>query len=162
VADVSLLVWTFDQVAPAKEGMHSLKRLSKHQPAVLAAALLVKDAEGRISVEEMGDVDKKHGALFGALTGGLLGLVGGPAGLAVAAAAGAVAGRAVARRIDLGFPEEFLKAAAAKLESGKSAVLALVDKGSVDQLSAPLAGSEGAPLHMPVTDELLAKLAAEV
>ena len=163
VADANLLVWTFDQVAPAKEGMRSLKRLSKQeQGAVLAAALLVKDAEGRTSMEEMGDVDKKHGALFGALTGGLLGLVGGPAGLAVAAAAGAVAGRAAAKRIDLGFPEEFLKGAANKLESGRSAILALVEKGSVDKLSTALAGSGGSFLQMPVTDELLAKLAAEV
>ena len=163
VADVNLLLWAFDQVEPAKAGMRSLKQLSKQErSAVLAAALLVKDAEGKISMEEMGDIDKKHGALFGAVAGGLLGLVGGPAGLAVAAAAGAVAGRATAKRIDLGFPEELLKAAADRLESGRSAILALVEKGSVDKLSAALASSGGSPLQMPVTDELLARLAAEV
>jgi uncharacterized membrane protein len=129
VADANLLVWTFDQVEPAREGMQSLKHLShQERGAVLASALLVKDAEGRTSMEEMGDVDKKHGALFGAVTGGLLGLVGGPAGFAVGAAAGAVAGRATARRIDLGFPEEFLKVAADRLESGRAAVLVLVEK----------------------------------
>jgi len=163
VADVNLLAWTYDQARAAKEGMQSLKHLSKQERgAVLAAALLAKDAEGRISVAEMGDVDKKHGALLGAVTGGLLGLVGGPAGLAVAVAAGAVAGRAAAKRIDLGFPEEFLKGIADRLESGRSAVLALVDKGSVDKLSAALASSGGSFLQIPVTDELLARLAAEI
>jgi uncharacterized membrane protein len=163
VADANLMVWTFDQVEPAKEGMQTLKHLSQQErDAVLAAALLVKDAEGKTSMEEMGDVDKRHGALFGAVTGGLLGLVGGPVGLAVGAAAGAVTGRATARRIDLGFPEEFLKEAADRLEAGRSAILALAEKGNVDKLSAALASSAGAPLQMPVTDELLARLAAEV
>ena len=163
VADVNLLIWTFDQVEPAKEGMHTLKHLShQERGAVLAAALLVKDAEGRTSMEEMGDIDKKHGALFGAVAGGLLGLVGGPVGLAVGAAAGAATGRATAKRIDLGFPEELLKRAADRLESGRSAILVLVEKGSEDKLSAALAGSGGTFLQMPVTDDLLARLAAEV
>ena len=163
VADVNLLLWTFDQVKPAREGMQSLKHISRQERgAVLAAALLVKDAEGRTSVEEMGDVDKKHGALLGAVTGGLLGLLGGPAGLAVGAAAGAVTGRATAKRIDLGFPEEFLKGAADRLESGGSGILALVEKGSADKLLAALASSGGASMQMPVTDEVLARLAAEV
>ena len=163
VTDVSLLLWTFDRVDAAKEGMQSLKHHSHQEHgAVLAAARLVKDAEGRTSVQEMGDVDKKHGALFGAVTGGLLGLVGGPAGLVVGATAGAVTGRAAARRIDLGFPEEFLKDVADRLESGRSGILALVEKGSADKLLAALAGSGGTSLQLPVTDEVLARLAAEV
>lgn len=162
VAGVNLLVWTFDQVETAKEGMKSLKRLAKgERGAVLAGALLVKDAEGQVRVEEMGDVDKKHGALFGTVAGGLLGLVGGPAGVALGAAAGALTGRATAKRIDQGFPDEFLKKATERLESGRSAVLALVEKGRVDDVSAALAGSGGSLLQMPVTDDLLARLAAE-
>jgi uncharacterized membrane protein len=163
VADVNLLIWTFDQVDTAKKGMQSLKHLSQQEGnAVIAAALLVKDAKGKLSVKEMGEFDKKQGALFGAVAGGLLGLVGGPAGFAVLAAAGAVTGRATAKRIDLGFPEEFLKAAADKLESGRSAILALVEKKKVDMFAEALAGSGGIFLQMPVTDELLARLAAEV
>ncbi len=163
VTDTSLLIWTFDQVEPAKAGMRTLKHLSKQQrAALLAAALLVKDAEGKATMEEMGDVDKKHGALFGAVTGGLLGLVGGPLGLAVGAAAGAATGRAAARRIDQGFPEEFLKATTTRLEAGRSAILALAQKGGVDELAAALAEHGGVFQQMAVTDELLARLAAEV
>jgi uncharacterized membrane protein len=163
VADVSLLMWTFEQVELAKQGIRALNRLPQpERDALLAAALLVKDAEGKITMEELGDVDKKHGALFGAVAGGLLSLVGGPVGPAVGAAAGALAGRATAKRIDLGFPDEFLKTAADRLESGRSAILALVERVRVDAFSAALAGSAGTFLQMPVSDELLARLAAEV
>jgi uncharacterized membrane protein len=163
VADATLLVWTFEQAEPAKEGMRSLKHLAKQQRgAVLAAALLAKDAEGKVTMDEMGDVDKKHGALFGAVAGGLLGLVGGPAGLAVAAAAGALTGGVVANRMDLGFPEEFLEVAAKRLETGRSGILALVEKGRVEEVVAALTGVGGVFQQMPVTDELLARLAAEV
>jgi uncharacterized membrane protein len=163
VTDINLLVWTYDQADASKGAMKSVKHLSRQERgAILAAARLVKDAEGKTSMEEMGDVDKKHGALFGAVTGGLLALVGGPAGLAIGAAAGAVAGRAGAKWIDQGFPQEFLNGVAARLEAGKSAILALVEKGSVDTLMAALATTGGSCLQMPVTDEMLAQLAAEV
>ena len=140
-----------------------MKHLSQRERgSVLAAALLEKDAEGRIRLAEIGDVDKKHGTLFGAVAGGVLGLVGGPVGIALGAAAGAVTGRASAKRIDLGFPEEFLRGAAERLELGRSAILALVEKGNLDKVSDALASSGGILLQMPVTDEVLARLASEI
>lgn len=163
VVDVVFLVWTFDQAKVASQGLKALRGLAKGKaPAVLAAALLTKDAQGKTSLNEMGDVGKGHGALFGAIAGGLVGLMGGPVGAALGAAAGAATGRAAAKRIDLGFPDEFLKKLEEQVDPGTSSVIALVEQANVASVSEALADLEGETLQFPVTDEVFAKLAAGV
>jgi uncharacterized membrane protein len=161
IANIDLLAWTYEEVKAAERGLEALKHLAKQDPAaILASAILAKDAKGKTSLKELGDVDKKHGALLGAITGGLIGLTAGPVGLVVAIAAGAATGRAAAKRIDLGFPDEFLNQIEENVAPGSAVVLALADRSSADKASGAMATSGGTLHRVPVTDDMLARLAA--
>jgi uncharacterized membrane protein len=158
VSAVELMLWTYDGPGEAQGGLAALGAWTKEQPGtVLAAALVAKDADGKASLQQLGDVDKRHGALYGALAGGLSGLVAGPAGVLLGAAAGAVAGRTAAKRIDLGFPDEFLVRIEEGVEPDTAAVLALVEGSDVDEVAQAMSGSDGVLMQVSVTDEMLAR-----
>jgi uncharacterized membrane protein len=162
VSEANLLVWTYLKPKDAEAGLDTLKDVTKQEPgAVLAGALLTKETDGKASLREMGDVDRRHGALFGALTGGLTGLLGGPVGAIVGAAAGAATGRAVAGRIDLGFPDQFLEELQKKARPGTVLLVALVEGSSVDKVAGAMSTSRGSLTRVAVTDEILAQIAVE-
>lgn len=157
-----LLVKAFSDVGGAQEAMQALRASAKQGgPRVLNAAVLVKDADGRAGISESEDVDPRHGAVFGAITGGLVGLLAGPAGAIVGAAAGAATARAAARRIDMGFPDEYLKKLGEALQPGTSALVTLVEQSSVPGVTDALAAFEGQLVQHALTDDLLERLSAE-
>src|SRR6185312_14821060 len=119
------VVAIFPDEAKAQEGRRALDALNQEGLlTVYAAALLVKDAQGRVSVKDR----VRPGPLglsLGALVGGLVGLLGGPAVAALGAAAGAVSGSWL-DVLHLGTRGEFLDEVSRKLTAGKSAVIAEV------------------------------------
>jgi len=141
---------------PGKAG-EFLKSLQKQATVRFSnAAVLVKNSDGKTSLQETQDVDKRHGTLFGAITGGLVGLLGGPAGAIIGAAAGAATGRSAAKRIDLGFPDEFLKKLQAGLQPGSSALVVLLDQAQSASLAEAAASSGGQFLQLELTQDILA------
>jgi uncharacterized membrane protein len=159
---VELVARIFDKPQKAAEALEFLKGLRRqqkgaHEPAIkiLNAAVLVKDADGQVSVKETGDLDARQGRLFGAITGGLVGLVAGPAGVVVGALAGAATGRAAAERIDRGLPDSFLKKFQERLQPDTSALLVLVEHEWFNTLSEAMANLEGVVLHQTLTDEMV-------
>jgi uncharacterized membrane protein len=162
VSELELLVHILDQAEQGNQALETLQRTAKRESsAILSAALMTKDAEGKTSLREMGDLDARHGALFGAISGGLIGLLGGPVGVVVGAAAGAATGRAAAKRIDLGFPDEFLSRAQERLQPGTAAVIALIEGQEADKVARALAKYEGQTLRLALTDDDLVRLAWE-
>ena len=139
--------------------MESLKESQKQGTLKLRnAAVLIKDKDGQTSLRETGDVGVKGGRLFGAVTGGLIGLLGGPVGVIVGAAAGAGVGGLAAKKIDMGFSDQFLETFQERLQPGNSALIVLVEQESADDLSEAWAEEEGIIVRQALTDEMVEQL----
>ena len=119
------------------------------------AALLVKDEEGKLSVQDTRDVDAKHGRLFGAVSGGLIGLLAGPGGAVIGALAGAGVGRFAADKIDMGFSDEFLGNLEKYLQPGSAAVIVLVEHEWAEQMQRAWGDLEGVVFQQTLTDKLV-------
>ena len=78
------------------------------------AAVVRRDAEGRVHISETGDMRTGAGAGVGALIGGVIGILGGPAGIAIGAGAGAAIG-GLAAHADSGFDQQSLQRLGAAL-----------------------------------------------
>ena len=121
------------------------------------AALLVKDADGKPSITDAGDLTPKKGRRIGALGGAMLGLLGGPIGVVIGAAAGAGLGNVTAKRwVDLGFPNEFLERMEAHLVPGTSALLLLVEREYAESISDSMGDLSGVMLQHELSDEAVA------
>ena len=159
VADVELIVSTFYESDLAEMALNKLQKLERYNELdVLNAALLVKDEEGKGTFKETGDINPRRGALFGAITGGLIGIVGGPVGIVVGAAAGAATGRVAAGKIDMGFPDEFLKEIEEGLKSGSSALVVLAENQWVPAVVRVMADFDGKSVRQTLADEKVAEL----
>ncbi|HXV98412.1 MAG TPA: DUF1269 domain-containing protein [Anaerolineae bacterium] len=160
-AEIELVVVVFDKPDGAKEALKLLKQLKREKKIVALrnAAVLVRDEQGQTSLSEMQDVDAKHGAIFGAITGGLMGLVAGPVGAIVGAAAGAATGRATAKRVDMGFSNQYLRDVQDKLQPGSSALVALVEHEGASSVVEVLSDFVGGQLfRQALPDEIVAEL----
>jgi uncharacterized membrane protein len=96
-------------------------------------AVVRKNAEGKVKIDETGDMGAAPGAGIGAVAGGALGLLAGPAGLVAGAAAGAVIGGVGAALHDAGIPDERLEEIGDVLGPGNSAVIGIFDQVRVDK-----------------------------
>ena len=120
-----ILVITFEDENQALAVLQSLKNLEQQEMLNLEdAAVIVKDAEGKVHVKNMTGTKVKAGAA----AGGFLGLVIGGllfpvAGLALGAAIGAKLGKHFGNGVD----KNFVKDVRESLTPGSSAILFVVD-----------------------------------
>ena len=116
----------FNDEKQAYEGVRAFRDLHRDGSiTVYSDAVVVKGANGKLSVREGGEVPE--GGLFGLLTGSLIGILGGPIGVAVGASTGTMIGAA----LDLtraGISEDYLDEVSAYLLPGKAAVIAELDE----------------------------------
>jgi uncharacterized membrane protein/sporulation protein YlmC with PRC-barrel domain len=156
---IDLVAVAFDEPDDASRALQFIEQFRKKGTLkILNAAVLVKDAEGHVSVKDTRDIDPKKGRRLGAITGGLIGLVGGPVGAVVGALAGAGAGGLAGKKIDLGFSEQFLDGLKQYLKPNTSALIVLVEHGYYEQLSEVIAEEEGVFFRQTLTDKLVEKL----
>ena len=157
--DIGLVAFLAENDAVADEVAGTLKKLaSGGVDAVQNAAKILKDKDGKARISEIDDVGTTKGALFGALTGGLIGLLGGPVGVVMGAAAGAATGGIAARRIDMGFPEEFLEELDRHLCPGSAAIVAVVRREWLDDVMKTLSGFPGKMLHLELTEDVISQV----
>ena len=157
--NAELVAKVYDNQDEAAEELEFVTKLHRAKTVnVINSAMLVRDEEGNTAMKETGDLDARQGRLFGAITGGLIGLVGGPAGAVVGALAGAGVGGAAAKRIDMGFSNEFLTGLQERLQPGTSALVLLVEHGSAVKLSQSLAEDKGVLLQQTLSDKLVEEL----
>ncbi len=143
----------------AKAALAAIKQLPKKKGVRLFnVAVLSKDKDGKISVTETEDVNPRQGAVFGAITGGVIGLLGGPIGAIVGATAGAATARAAAKRIDMGFTDEYLAQFQESLQPGDSLLLILVERDGVEQVKAALANFTERVWRQMLTGDMLVQL----
>jgi uncharacterized membrane protein len=119
------LVIGFDNELKAYEGSRALQDLQNEGSLNLyAKAVLVRDASGKVTVKQEGDMGPV-GTAVGLLTGSLVGMLGGPVGFAVGATAGLYGGM-IYDLANLGVGEDFLTEVSQYLQPGKAAVVAEV------------------------------------
>jgi uncharacterized membrane protein len=121
------------------------------------SALITKDEDGKLKVEETTELTTRKGARRGAIITGVLGIIYPPSLLGsvlVGGAIGAVAGRLR----DTGIKNPQLKEIADRLEPGKAAVIALAEDWSTPKVQGALAGYEGSLVIQAVDEATLKEL----
>jgi uncharacterized membrane protein len=157
--ELELVTSAFAGEEGARGALKAVKRLAEQSEfEIVNTAVLVRDAEGKISLQETGDLDSTRGTLIGAISGSLIGLAGGPVGALIGAAAGAVTGHAAARWVDLGFSDEYLQNLAGQLQPGTSTLVTLVDADQADWLAAALAGLDGEVIRQALDGTMIDQL----
>jgi uncharacterized membrane protein len=141
---LELIISVFDGPDQAGAALDQIKRVTTDgQFNLKDAAVLVKDANGHVRMDDEQDVSAGQGALFGAITGALIGLLGGPAGAVAGAVAGAATGGVTASLLDMGFSDEQLAELKDSMPPNSSALVALIEHAWVDKLAAQLRASNG-------------------
>ena len=125
---IELGVATFEGDNRAGDVYEQLEKLATDGKLEIEhAALVAKTKEGEVKIQDVGDVDAKHGAVFGAITGGLIGLLAGPAGAVIGAVAGAATGSVTANVADYGVSDDIINTIEEGLQPGGSALIAYVE-----------------------------------
>jgi len=160
--DVELIARVFDDPDRASSALEFVQELHRFKRIrVRSAAVVVKDAEGKVSIKETADLDARGGRLVGAITGGLVGLLGGPVGMVVGALAGLGVGGAAAKRIDVGLPDKFLEEVQEHLQPNSSALIVLVQAHWAHTVSEELSGLKGVALQQTISDAVVGRLMGE-
>src|SRR3954469_6953376 len=124
------------------------------------AALVVRDAEGKVHFEETADPSGKKVAKRGAIAGGLIGLIF-PPSIIVGAVVGGAGGGVWGKIRDKGFKDDELKAVGDSLTPGSSAIIAIAEDKVVERLQRGLEGYRNIARHA-VSAEAAAAIVAEV
>jgi uncharacterized membrane protein len=123
---VEIIVAAFQDPNGASAALEELKKAKKQGLIKIEdAAILVKDADGKLRIKETADMGGGKGAVIGGVLGGVVGLLAGPIGWA--ALGGAVIGGLVAKSHDGGFSDARLKQIGDSLKPNTSAIIAVID-----------------------------------
>lgn len=148
----TIIVLTFEDTKAGNEALKSLKHWQKEKQIEIGdAAVIVKDDKGKLKVKDTEDFTTKRGAVFGGMAGVTVGfMVGGPiGGLLLGAAAGALAGK----KIDLGLPDDKIKAIGESMHNSSSAIIAEIKSGNMDLIAAAIRKSDGTLHEFTVSDD---------
>lgn len=141
-----MLVAVFNSEANTYEGSRALKQLdAEGSISIHAAAVIKKDANGKVSVMQAGD-DFPVRTVGGTAIGSLIGLLAGPVGFGIGATAGALAG-SIDDLYVAGVNAEFLDDVSAALSPGKSAVVADVSEEWVTPVDSTIEAVGGVVLR---------------
>jgi uncharacterized membrane protein len=151
-----LMVITFDGLNQAREARRALDGLDHEYIDLIDAAVVTKDVQGRVDVDNELESSTRTGALIGGLLGGLLLLIFPGVGAVGGALAGAVGGAAAGKAVESGIEQEFVDQVAAALEPGGSALVFLFDayeKYELPQVMAVLRPFKGTVYQTTLSDE---------
>jgi uncharacterized membrane protein len=152
-----MIVVVFDTEPKAYEASRALADLHREGSlAVYSAAVIAKDANGRVTTRQGADQGPVATAL-GMATGALIGALGGPAGLAAGATVGAVGGSMV-DFANAGVGLDFLDDISRQLRPGKAAIIAEIEEDWVTPLDTRMEALGGAIFRRPRVDVVDAQM----
>ena len=156
---VQVIVAAFHNLSGASDALKTLQE-AKHEKliAIQDAAVITKDANGKVKIKETADMRAGKGATIGAVTGGVVGLLAGPVGWA--ALGGAAIGGLAAKLHDGGFPDDRLKQIGAKLTPNSSALVAVIEHQWVAEVEQELASQQADVVTQELSDDIQRQLAA--
>src|SRR4030042_880895 len=136
-----ILVITFEDEAQGFSVLQSLKNLKNQELLNLDdAAVIIKDAQGKVQVKNLTESNVKGGAAIGGFLGLLVGGLLFPiAGLALGLAGGALIGKSLGNGVD----KQFVKDVQESLTPGSSAILFIVSRENTGVLINALEPYEG-------------------
>src|SRR5512136_1700181 len=154
---VQVVIAAFKDENKASEALKALKQ-ARNQGLIkiVDAAVLRKDADGKLHIKETADMGGGKGAVIGGVLGAVVGVLVGPVGWA--ALGGAAIGGLAAKLHDGGFKDERLNKLGEGLGPGNSAIVAVVELSWVKQVEKAMADA-GA---QAVTEELSADIAQQL
>jgi uncharacterized membrane protein len=153
-----LLVVVFEGETRAAEVLQVVQRLhEQHVVDLHNTAIIVRDAQGKLSIHETNDLTPGQGAVAGGVVGGLVGLLTG--NLARGALLGAGAGYVAARVLDLGFSDDFLRQIGEAMTPGTSALVLAIEFEWVDEAIRALDPYHGKILRDTLPPDVVQKLA---
>lgn len=157
---VQLIVAAFQDEGSAAEALRVLKEARRERLiGIQNAAVLRKDAKGKLHIKETADMGGGKGATIGGVAGAAIGLLAGPA-LLVPAAVGALVGGLAAKLSDSGFSDERLKALGNELKPGSSAIVAVVEHTWVDEVERAMAEAGADAVTAALGADIAAQLEA--
>jgi uncharacterized membrane protein len=132
VAGVGMLLANYTSENAAGQAFENLKQAKDNGLFYYDdAAVLSRDADGKVDITEHGDMSTGKGAGIGALIGGVIGILGGPAGVVIGAGAGAAIG-GISAHSDAGFNNETLNKIGGALLNNTSALAVTTSKDFVE------------------------------
>lgn len=147
----NLVVIAFDTPEEATQVRDSLRRQAKDGRLTLDdTAVVVKDADGKVSVDNQVSRGTMMGTGIGALLGLLLAGIFFPVGGLLLGAAG---GALVARAADLGVDAKFVKDVAEKMQPGTSALFILGHGADPNAVLGVLRNYKGTVLQTTLSEE---------
>lgn len=152
----NILVITFEDENQGLAVLRSLKGLANQDMLSLDdAAVITKDAKGKVEVKNMTEKNVKTGAVVGGLVGLALASVFFPvAGIALGAAGGAVIGKTLGNGVD----KKFVKDVTESLTPGSSAILFLVSHENTGMLISALEPYSGKLYQTSFDSEIEAEI----
>jgi uncharacterized membrane protein len=154
-----LLAIVFAGETRAQEVLEVVDRLHREGAVDLHnAAVITRDATGKIAVHERNDLTAREGAVGGAVLGGVLGLLRGK--LLGDALLGAGVGYVASKLLDLGFDDKFLNDIAAGLTPNTSALVLAIEFDRLDEALAELDSYHGTIIRQSLPPDQAQKLAA--
>lgn len=156
---VQLIVAAFQDEKSAEEALANLKEAKKEKLiGIVNAAVLRKDANGKLHIKETANIGGKTAAL-GGVAGAAIGLIAGPA-LIVPAAVGALIGGLAGKLKDHGFKDERLKMLGENMKPGSSAIVAVVEHTWVAQVQNAIAEAGADAMTAALGADIAAQLEA--
>ncbi len=156
-----MIVVVFDSEKDAYTGVEALRELhNEGSITVYAAAVIAKDPNGKVRVEDAGD-QGPAGTALGLATGSLIGLLGGPVGLAVGAVTGAAAG-SMYDLAEVGVNSDFVEEVSQALSPDKRAVVAEIDEEWITPLDSRMEALGGTVFRRARAEFIDAQIEREV
>ncbi len=148
----SVVVIVFDTAEEGVQARQSIKELEREGRITLDdAAVIVKDAEGSITVRNEADAPVVQGALVGSMLGLLVGFIFFPlGGLALGAAGGALVGKSLDRGVD----KQFIEQVKEKLHPNSSALFLFIRRADPNAALAALKPYKGTVYHTSLSSTL--------
>jgi uncharacterized membrane protein len=156
---VQIVVAAFKDEQAASKVLDQLKQAKKDgMIKIVDAAVLTKDAKGKLRIKETADMRGGKGAVIGGVTGAVIGVLAGPVGWA--AVGGAVIGGLAAKLHDGGFKDERLKKLGESLGPGNSAIVAVVEHTWVREVEKALADAGAQAVTEAISADVAQQLQA--
>ncbi len=147
----NLVVITFENEKEAGKVREAVRKLQNQSLLKLDdSAVVVKDAEGKVTVDNEMDRGVKVGAIGGGIVGVLLGSIFFPLGGLLL---GALGGALVGSMVDLGVDQKFVKAVQDAMHPGTSAIFLIVRDADADAAIAALRPFKGALFHTSMSTQ---------
>jgi uncharacterized membrane protein len=147
----NLIVITFDNEEEAGKVRDTVRQL-QHQGLLSLddSAVVVKDADGKVRVDNEIDRGIKVGAVGGGLIGLMLGFIFFPIGGLVL---GTLGGALVGKMTDLGVDQKFVKDVQESMQPGTSAIFLIVRQADPNAALAALKPYKGTVYHTSLSTE---------